>query len=86
MKAHAISFLTLATPISAAAGDGAWASAYSKATTALAKMSQQDKVTLVTGVGWQKGTCVGNIAAISSIGFAGLCLQDGPLGQALLAR
>jgi beta-glucosidase len=76
----AISFLALVAPTSAAAGDGAWASAYSKATTALAKMNQQDKVTLVTGEGWQKGACVGNIAAISSIGFPGLSLQDGPLG------
>jgi beta-glucosidase len=34
----------------------------------------------VTGVGWQKGPCVGNTAAVSSIGYPSLCLQDGPLG------
>lgn len=72
--------LTLATPSLAALGDGDWASAHQKAATAVAKLSSSEKITLVTGVGWQKGGCVGNIAAISSIGFPGLCLQDGPLG------
>jgi len=66
--------------ISAAPGDGAWASAYVKAATALAKLSNNDKINLVTGVGWQKGPCVGNTPAISSIGYPSLCLQDGPLG------
>ena len=72
--------LTLATPICATLGDGDWGSAYTKATTALAQLSQSQKISLVTGVGWQKGPCVGNIAAIPSIGFPELCLQDGPLG------
>lgn len=31
-------------------------------------------------MGWEKGPCVGNIAAITAIGFPELCLQDGPLG------
>ena len=65
---------------SRALGDGDWATAYSKSLTALAKLSQQDKVNIVTGQGWQKGPCVGNTAAISSIGYPQLCLQDGPLG------
>ncbi|TAQ89066.1 hypothetical protein B7494_g2649 [Chlorociboria aeruginascens] len=76
----ALSLLAFATPIFGAAGDGDWASAYSKATTALAKLTTANKISLVTGVGWQKGPCVGNIAAISAIGFPELCLQDGPLG------
>jgi beta-glucosidase len=68
-------------PLSArASGDGDWAAAYSKATTALAKLSQQDKVNMVTGQGWMKGPCVGTTAAVSSIGYPQLCLQDGPLG------
>ncbi|KAL9108088.1 MAG: hypothetical protein Q9227_007063 [Pyrenula ochraceoflavens] len=65
---------------SASGGDGAWASAYAKARTALGKLSNTDKVNIVTGVGWQKGPCVGNTPAISSIGYPQLCLQDGPLG------
>ncbi|KAJ9137471.1 Beta-glucosidase cel3A [Pleurostoma richardsiae] len=55
-------------------------SAYSKADAALAKLSQQDKVNIVSGVGWNKGPCVGNTPAIASIGYPQLCLQDGPLG------
>ncbi|RFU35213.1 hypothetical protein B7463_g1094, partial [Scytalidium lignicola] len=68
------------TPLLAAPGDGDWASAYTKANAALVKLSNTQKVSLVTGTGWQKGPCVGNLAAISSIGFPQLCLQDGPLG------
>jgi beta-glucosidase len=58
----------------------AWASAYSAASAALAKLSTQDKVNVVSGIGWDKGPCVGNTAAISSIGYPELCLQDSPLG------
>ncbi|TFK76897.1 glycoside hydrolase family 3 protein [Pluteus cervinus] len=57
-----------------------WAAAYTKARAALAKLSLKEKVDLGTGVQWQKGHCVGNTPAISSISFPGLCLQDGPLG------
>ncbi|KAH6631274.1 glycoside hydrolase superfamily [Chaetomium tenue] len=57
-----------------------WAAAEASAKTALAKMSQQDKVSIVTGIGWDKGPCVGNTAAINSINYPQLCLQDGPLG------
>ncbi|KAF8898513.1 glycoside hydrolase family 3 protein [Infundibulicybe gibba] len=57
-----------------------WSAAYVKAKAAVAKLSLQDKVNLATGVGWQKGNCVGNIAAISSISFPGLCLEDSPTG------
>lgn len=80
MLLPALSSLIFAIPALAAAGDGDWASAYAKAATALAKLSTANKVTMVTGVGWQKGPCVGNIAAIAAIGFPELCLQDGPLG------
>ena len=64
----------------AADGEGPWIPAYSKAATALAKLSNTDKVGIVTGLGWQKGPCVGNTRAVSSIGYPSLCLQDGPLG------
>jgi beta-glucosidase len=59
---------------------GDWDSAYTKAQTALAKLSQTDKLGIVTGVGWGKGACSGNTGAATSIGFRSLCLQDGPLG------
>ena len=67
-------------PRAAPTGAAAWAAAHSSAAAALAKMSQQDKINIVTGIGWDKGPCVGNTAAISSINYPQLCLQDGPLG------
>ncbi|KAK4213427.1 glycoside hydrolase superfamily [Rhypophila decipiens] len=74
----AASLARAAAPIGTGLGD--WASAYSQASAALAKMSQQDKVNIVSGVGWDKGPCVGNTSPINSIGYPQLCLQDGPLG------
>ncbi|KFX93115.1 hypothetical protein V490_05001 [Pseudogymnoascus sp. VKM F-3557] len=71
--------LTNAVP-TARAEDGSWDAAHAKAATALAKLSLEDKVKMVTGEGWMKGPCVGTTAEISSIGYPQLCLQDGPLG------
>ncbi|KAK3323239.1 glycosyl hydrolase family 3 N terminal domain-containing protein [Cercophora scortea] len=59
---------------------GAWAAAHSSASAALAKMSQNDKIAVVTGIGWNKGACVGNTAAVGSINYPSMCIQDGPLG------
>ncbi|KAI4864743.1 glycoside hydrolase family 3 protein [Hypoxylon rubiginosum] len=68
----------LATASSAATID--WTAAYEKANASLAKLSLNDKVNIVSGVGWNKGPCVGNTAAVGSISYPQLCLQDGPLG------
>lgn len=57
-----------------------WDAAYTKATAALAKLSQSEKVGLVSGVGWGKGPCSGNTGSARSINYPALCLQDGPLG------
>lgn len=58
-----------------------WDEAYGKAETALGGLSLEEKVGVVTGVGWQAGQpCVGNTSPVESIGFPSLCLQDGPLG------
>ncbi|KAI4713236.1 glycoside hydrolase 3 [Alternaria sp. Ai002NY15] len=59
---------------------GNWDDAHAKATAALAKLSQNEKIGIVTGVGWQNGNCVGNTKPAASIGYPSLCLQDGPLG------
>jgi beta-glucosidase len=83
MKLLIIPLLSLLTPIFATEGDGDWASAYTKANASLAKLTNAQKVSLATGVGWEKGPCVGNLAAISAISFPALCLQDGPLGYVL---
>ncbi|KAL6796240.1 family 3 glycoside hydrolase [Trichoderma sp. SZMC 28013] len=57
-----------------------WGVAYGKAKTALAQLTLQDKVGIVSGVGWNGGPCVGNTSPVSKIGYPSLCLQDGPLG------
>ena len=57
-----------------------WGAALAKASAAVGQLSQQDKVSIVTGIGWNKGPCVGNTAPISAINYPQLCLQDGPLG------
>ncbi|GME24794.1 putative beta-d-glucoside glucohydrolase protein [Neofusicoccum parvum] len=59
---------------------GDWDGAYAKAEAALAQLDQDEKVGIVTGVGWQKGPCVGNTSPVPKIGYPSLCLQDGPLG------
>jgi len=71
--------LAAASPALSAAG-GDWEAANTKAAAALAKLSQQDKVNIVSGIGWNKGACVGNTGSVGSIGYPSLCLQDGPLG------
>ncbi|KAF2469918.1 glycoside hydrolase family 3 protein [Lindgomyces ingoldianus] len=60
--------------------NGDWDLAYTKATAALAKLSQSDKIGLVSGIGWGKGKCSGNTGSAKSINYPSLCLQDGPLG------
>ncbi|KAK2760210.1 hypothetical protein FQN54_002277 [Arachnomyces sp. PD_36] len=57
-----------------------WESAHEKAAAALAGLSNDDKAAITSGTGWMLGPCVGNTGSIESIGFPGLCLQDGPLG------
>ncbi|SPO01536.1 probable beta-D-glucoside glucohydrolase [Cephalotrichum gorgonifer] len=63
-----------------APNDEGWAAAYQKAETAMGRLSASEKIGLVTGVGWDKGPCVGNTGSAGSIGYPSLCLQDGPLG------
>lgn len=76
------SILLVATTVSVvnAQASSSWSAAYSKATAALSKLSQNDKIGMVTGVGWGEGPCVGNTAAPSGISYPSLCLQDSPLG------
>ncbi|KAK6953717.1 glycoside hydrolase 3 [Daldinia eschscholtzii] len=73
-------FFAAAFATASAAATLDWAAAYEKANASLAKLSQNDKISIVTGVGWNKGPCVGNTAPVSSINYPQFCLQDGPLG------
>ena len=59
-------------------GAGAWNEAFQKADDLLSKLSVEQKASLLTGT--FAGGCNGNIGAIESVGFPGLCLEDGPLG------
>lgn len=57
-----------------------WNEAHQKARDALTGWTVEEKSQLCTGTGWSFGRCVGNIPAIPSQNFSGLCLQDSPLG------
>lgn len=74
----AVCGLSLTTPVFSQTFD--WSAAYTKAEAALAQLSLEEKVSVVTGIGWDDGPCVGNTKAISSIDYPELCLQDSPLG------
>jgi beta-glucosidase len=58
-----------------------WVQAYAKAKAAVSKLTVEEKVALGTGTG--NGLCIGNTAAIGTIGWPGLCLQDSPLAVRL---
>lgn len=57
-----------------------WEVAYENAWDVVRNMSLAEKVNITTGTGWMMGLCVGNTGPAPSVGFPGLCLQDGPLG------
>lgn len=58
MQILVYSLATFVTVAFGAPGDGDWAPAYAKASTALAKLTNADKVALASGIGWMKGPCV----------------------------
>lgn len=55
-----------------------WLAARAKVDSWIAAMDTTEKAFVVTGT--FSGTCIEDIAPIKSIGFSGLCLQDGPAG------
>ncbi|CEG79535.1 hypothetical protein RMATCC62417_13987 [Rhizopus microsporus] len=57
-----------------------WDEAYTMARALVDKMSLEQKVNITTGIGWEKGPCLGSTYAISNPDFPSLCLQDAPLG------
>ncbi|KAF6805234.1 glycosyl hydrolase family protein [Colletotrichum musicola] len=57
-----------------------WDAAYAKADAAIPRLSQSEKIGIVSGGGWGNGPCVGNTSPAPSISYPQLCLQDGPLG------
>jgi beta-glucosidase len=63
-----------------ARGGNGWDDAYNKAKQFVSGLTLLEKVNLTTGVGWLGEACVGNTGSIPRLNFAGLCLQDSPLG------
>ncbi|KAF4552311.1 Glycosyl hydrolase family 3 C-terminal domain-containing protein 6 [Elsinoe fawcettii] len=63
-------------PLPNATGVGGWEEAIAKAKAFVAQLSIEEKSRMVTG---EPGPCIGNIQPVERLGFAGLCLQDGPL-------
>ncbi|KAJ3385951.1 hypothetical protein HDU84_001881 [Entophlyctis sp. JEL0112] len=62
-----------------------WDESIALATAAVANLTLSEKVSLASGIGFGnvETPCVGGIAAVSKIGFPGLCLQDSPTGVRL---
>ncbi|KZL67274.1 glycosyl hydrolase family 3 n terminal domain-containing protein [Colletotrichum incanum] len=86
MHLSKIAFFAAATTLTAAQNSTGprrspeWDAAYVKANAALSRLSLDEKIGIVSGIGWGKGLCVGNTSPASSINYPSLCLQDGPLG------
>ncbi|KAF8676990.1 Glycoside hydrolase family 3 protein [Rhizoctonia solani] len=57
-----------------------WTESHDLAKKFVSKLTLEQKVNMTTGVGWEGGPCVGNIAAQPEVHWPGLCLQDSPLG------
>jgi beta-glucosidase len=72
--------LNTSSPSHSANPSAKWEEAHLKARQRLTNWTLEEKVQLTTGTGWEIGRCVGNIPAIPSQGFEGLCLEDSPLG------
>jgi hypothetical protein len=47
----------------------------------IATFTLEQKVNITTGIGWERGLCVGNTPPVGD--FPGLCLEDSPLGVRL---
>jgi len=58
-------------------GGLAWGAAYTRVAAAVAQMSVEQKVALVTG---EPGRCAGNVGPLESLDIPYVCLQDGPAG------
>jgi beta-glucosidase len=69
-------------PAKATAGKGDWAWAVAKARKFVSGLTIEEKVNVTTGVSLS-GKCLGNTGEITSRGWKGICLQDGPLGVRL---
>ncbi|KAI8807114.1 glycoside hydrolase superfamily [Cladochytrium replicatum] len=76
--------LLVASAVSSAAppAQRSWDEALSLAKAAVSGLSTEERVSIVSGIGWRTNACLGAVLPLSSkiSGFEGLCLQDGPAG------
>lgn len=75
----AIALLQLSAAAKETVQERSWDEAYDMAQSLVANMTINDKVAIVSGVGFGLGQCIGNTRKTSGI-FPQLCLQDGPVG------
>ncbi|KZP19075.1 glycoside hydrolase family 3 protein, partial [Athelia psychrophila] len=67
------------TPSKPVNGDGGWNEAVTRARAFVSQLTINEKVNLTTGVDTD-GRCVGNSGSVPRLNFAGLCLEDSPVG------
>ncbi|KAI9466578.1 beta-glucosidase [Lactarius psammicola] len=56
----------------------AWGDSIKRANATVNDLTLEDKIKIVTGLGYQGGRCSGNIPSVGN--FSGLCIQDSALG------
>lgn len=59
---------------------GSWEDSFNLANTAVAQMTLEEKIGVVSGVGDFSSRCVGNNGAVSRLGIPSICMNDGPAG------
>ncbi|GAA5799375.1 hypothetical protein HPULCUR_004789 [Helicostylum pulchrum] len=60
-----------------------WAESYTKAENIVSRMSIEQKVEVVSGIGYTNGLCSGNSGSTTNPYYPSLCLQDSPNGVRL---
>ncbi|KAG8687543.1 hypothetical protein FRC11_007059 [Ceratobasidium sp. 423] len=61
-------------------GGTAWKDAFAKAKAVVSKLSLEEKVGIVTGIGDSLSQCAGNTGAVPRLNIPSFCMQDGPAG------
>ncbi|KAI9326603.1 glycoside hydrolase family 3 protein [Zopfochytrium polystomum] len=60
--------------------DDPWAAAKTQAAAAVAQLTTEEKIRVMSGSGFGSGACVGQTFPVARAGIRAFCLQDGPTG------